>query len=44
MYPAALHRIPTETVDSLQAVESWILQRQPKINNKIIKSWDKNTS
>ena len=42
MYPAALHRIPTQAVDSSQVFERWIL-KQPKIINKITKSWDKNT-
>ena len=43
MYPAALNRIPTQTVDSSQVFESWILQKQPKIFNKSTKNWDKNT-
>ena len=42
-YPAALHRIPTQTVDSSQFSERWILQRQPKIINNIKTSWDENT-
>ena len=43
MYPAALHRISTQTVDSPQVFERQILQLQSKINNKITKSWDKDT-
>ena len=43
MYPAALHKIPTQTVDSSQIFERWILQKQPKMINKMTKSWDKNT-
>ena len=29
MYPAALHKNPTQTVDSSQIFEKWILQNQP---------------
>ena len=43
MYPAALNKIPTQTVDSSQVFERLILQKQPKIFNKITKSWNKNT-
>ena len=43
MYPAALHKIPTQTVDSSQVFEKWILQKQPKMINELTKSWDKNT-
>ena len=43
MYPAALHKIPTQTVDSSQIFERWILQKQPKMINKMTKSWDRNT-
>ena len=43
MTPAALHKIPTHTVDSSQLVAKWILQKLPKIINKMIKNWDKNT-
>ena len=43
MYPVALHKIPTQTVDSSQVFESWILQKHPKMNNKMTKSWDRNT-
>ena len=41
MYPAALHRFPTQTVDSSQIFERWILQKQSKIINKMTKSWQK---
>ena len=40
MCPAALHNIFIHTVDSSQFFEKWILPKQPKIINKITKSWD----
>ena len=43
MYHAALHRFPTHILDSSQVFEKWILQKQPKIFNNILKGWDKNT-
>ena len=43
MYPAALHKIPTQTADSSQVFERWLLQKQPKMINKMTKSWDRNT-
>ena len=43
MYPAALQKILTQTVDSSQVFERWILQEQPKMINKMMKSWDRNT-
>ena len=43
MYPAALHKIPTETVDSSQVFEKRLLQKQQKMINKVTKSWDRNT-
>ena len=43
MYPAALHKTPTQTVDSSQVFERLILQKHPKMINKITKSWDRNT-
>ena len=43
MYPAALHRIPTQTVDSSQIFENWLLQKHPKMINKMTKSWARNT-
>ena len=41
MYPASLHRNSTQTVDSSQVFERRILQKKPKIINKIRKTWDK---
>ena len=41
MSPAALHKIPTQTVDSSQVFERWILQKQPKMINKMTKSLEK---
>ena len=35
MYPAALHKIPTQTVDSAQSLEKWNLQKQQKKINKM---------
>ena len=43
MYPAALHRISTQTVDLSQVFERWNLQKQPKMINKMSKSGDRNT-
>ena len=43
MYPAALHRIPSQTIDSSQVFEKWILQKQPKMITKMAKTWDRNT-
>ena len=43
MYPVALYKIPTQTVGSSQIFERWILQKQPKVINKMTESWDKNT-
>ena len=43
MYPASLHRNPTQTVASSQIFERRILQKQPNVIHKITKSWDKNT-
>ena len=43
MYPAAVHKIPTQTSDLSQMFKIWIVQKQPKIINKITKSWDKKT-
>ena len=42
MYPAALQKTPTQTVDSSQTSERRILQKQPKVINKMTKSWDRN--
>ena len=35
MYPAALHQISTQTVDSSEVFEKIILQKQPQIISKI---------
>ena len=43
MYPAALHKVPTQTVDSSQVFERWILQKQPKMINEMTKCWDRDT-
>ena len=43
MYPAALHKVPTKTNDSSQVFERLILQKHPKMINKVTKSWDRNT-
>ena len=43
MYPAALHRVFTQTVDLSQVFERLILQKQPKMINKKTKSRDRNT-
>ena len=37
MYPAPLHKIPTQTIVSWHFLERWILQNQPTIINKMIK-------
>ena len=42
LYSTAPHRSSTQTLDSSQAFERRILQKQPKIINEIIKSCDKN--
>ena len=34
MHPAALHKLPTQTVDSSQVFERRIVQKQPKIIKK----------
>ena len=43
MIPAALHKIPTQTVLSSQDFDKCILQKLPRITNKMTKNWDKNT-
>ena len=43
MYSATLHKKVTQTVDFSQNFKRWILQKQPKIINKITNGWDKNT-
>ena len=42
MYPAAVHKIPIQTVDSSQATRC-IRQKQPQTIKSITKNWDKNT-
>ena len=44
MYPAALHKVPTQTVDSLQVLAKCIRQKQPQTIKSITKNWDKNTN
>ena len=43
MYPAALHKNPAQTVESSQVFERLFLQKQPRMINKMTKSWDRNT-
>ena len=43
MIPAALHKIPTQTVLSSQDFYKCIFQKLPRINNKMTKNWDKKT-
>ena len=43
MYSAALHKIPTQTVDSSQVLAKCIRQKQPQTTKGITKNWDKNT-
>ena len=43
MIPVALHKIPTQTVLSSQDFDKCILQKLPRITNKMTKNWDKNT-
>ena len=43
MYPAALHKIPTQTVDSSQVLAKCVCQKQPQLIKSITKNWDKNT-
>ena len=44
MYPAALHKIPTQTVYSSQVLAKSIRQKQPQIIKSITKNWNKNTT
>ena len=44
MYPAALHKIPTQIADSSQVLANCIHQKQPQIIKSIAKNWDKNTN
>ena len=43
MYRAALHKIPTQTVDLSQALTKCIRQKQLQTIKSITKNWDKNT-
>ena len=43
MTPKALHKIPTQTVLSSQDFDKCILQKLPRITNKMTKNWDKKT-
>ena len=43
MYPAALHKIPTQIVDSSQVLAKCIRQKQPQTTKSFTKNWDKNT-
>ena len=43
MYPSALHKIPTQTVDSSQVLAKCIGQKQPQKIKSNRKNWDKNT-
>ena len=42
MYPAALHNIPTQTVDSSKALAECVREKQPQIIRSFTKDWDKN--
>ena len=43
MIPAALHKIPTQTVLSSEDFDKCIVQKLPRTTNKMTKNWDKNT-
>ena len=43
MYPAALHKIATQTVDSSQVLAKCIRQKYSQIIESITKNWDRNT-
>ena len=43
MYPAAVHKIPTQTVDSSQVLANYIRRKHSQIIKSITKNWDKNT-
>ena len=43
MYLAAVHKIPTQTVDSSQVLAKGIRQKQPQTIKSFTKNWDKNT-
>ena len=42
MYPAALHKIPSQTLDSSEVWAKCIRQKQPQKIKRITKNWDKN--
>ena len=44
MYPAALHKIPAQTVDSWQVLAKCIGQKQPKMMKSITRKWDRKTN
>ena len=44
MYPAALHKFPTQTVDSSEVLAKCIRQKQQQIMKSITRNSDKNTS
>ena len=44
MYPAALHKIPTQTVDSSQVLAKCIRQKQAQIIESNTKNWDNTQS
>ena len=43
MKPAALHKIPTQTIDSSQVLAKCLCQKQQQKIKSITKNWDKNT-
>ena len=43
MYPAALHKLQTQTIDSSQVFGRQNLEKQRKMINKMTKSWDRST-
>ena len=43
MYPATLHKFPTQTVGLSQVLAKSILQKQAQIIKSITKNWEKNT-
>ena len=43
MYPAALHKFLTQTVDSSQVLAKCLRQKQLQIFKSITKNWEKNT-
>ena len=43
MDPVALHKIPTQTLDSSQFLANCIRQKQPQTIKSMTKKWDKNT-